>query len=195
MQIRDKKLLDGIEKHRYLRTDQAAELYFQAIKKQDQRQNKARERLLMLYKNKLVDRARYPNEPYIYYIKGSPRSHKMNHYLTITEVLLKIKKQLPTGSYIQYEIESKHEGIITDLVIYYKNNFRREEKTLYIEVELSNTNDIGAKIQAYEDNIDDGVLIVVCKHLLTLRKVRETNTDLKIIATDLDVNLGGISFK
>lgn len=196
MQARDMKLLEGIEKHRYLRADHAAQLYFQStIKKPEQQQSKARERLLMLYRNKLVDRARYPNEPYIYFTKGSPRSHKMNHYLAITEVLIKIIKQLPASSKIEYDIEVQHGEVITDLVIYYKNNFRKEEFTLYVEVELDSSADIEQKIRAYEESITDGVLIVVAKHPATIKRIKEIDTNLQVVGTSLDVNLGSMSFK
>lgn len=198
MQIRDRKLLEGIEKHRYLRSDQAAELYFPTIKHPKQKQNKARERLLLLYKNKLVNRARYPNEPYIYFTQGTSRSHKMEHYLTITDVLLKLQKQFPAGSHIKYEIEVKKEDVVTDLLIHYKNEFRREKYIFYIEVELNSSANIENKIKAYEDIIEDPekeILLIACRNKNIIEKIKGIKTHLKVIATDLDVKLGSLSFK
>lgn len=156
---------------------------------------KARERLLKLYRNKLLDRARYPNEPYIYFTRGLPKSHKMNHYVVITEVLMKIIQQLPVSSRIDYDIEVKTGDVITDLVVYYKNNFRGESATLYVEVELDSSADIEAKIRAYETSIEEGWVIIACKHLTTLKRANSVQSDLNIIATDLDINLGGFNFR
>jgi len=195
MQVRDMKLLEGIEKHRYLRVDQAAQLFFPTIKNFEQQKGKARERLLVLYRNKLASRARYPNEPYIYFARGNTRNHKMNHYLMITEVLLQIKKQFPAGSHIEYEIESKQRHIVPDLIIHYKNDFRNEKQTYYVEVELDSSADIEGKIRAYEELLDKEKLIVVCKHKRSLEQARAVDTDLNIIVTDLaNINIGNRSF-
>ena len=203
MEVRDLKMIEGIEKHKYLRTDQAAELYFQAIKNRQQRISKARSRLLMLYKHKLLQRARFPNEPYIYFIHGSTRSHKMNHYLTITDVLLQILPLLPASSKINYDIEIKTGSQITDLLLTYSNEFRKEKRIYYIEVELDSSGDIESKIRAYENIIDEdkGQLIVVAKHQATLKRIQTTQYFIPVVTLDLAhikeqwaTKLGGMSF-
>ena len=86
--------------------------------------------------------------------------------------MLQILPQLPSGSKIDYDIEVQHGDVITDLVIHYKNEFRGETRTYYVEVELDSTGDVGRKIRAYEEIIeDDDVLLVVCKHKRTEVKI------------------------
>ena len=187
MQTRDMKVLEGIEKHKYLRTDQAAELYFQAIKDPVQRVSKARTRLLMLHRQKLLKRARFPGEHFIYFTHGNTRSHKMNHYITITDIFLQLKKNFPASSNIDYDIEVKHGDIITDLVIDYKNEFREEHARYYVEVELDSSGDVEAKIRAYEEVLDQqDKLVVVCKHHRTAAKIQANKYIIPVMVCTLD---------
>jgi hypothetical protein len=167
-----------------MRTDQIAELYFKSIKNSDQRVSKARARLLKLYRGKMVNRARYPGEAYIYFTQGKADNRKRQHYLAITDVLLQIMAHLPAGSRVDYDIEVKRGQVITDLLIRYRNEFRKEQRTYYVEVELDSSGDIENKIRAYEDIIEDGTLIVACKHRRTLERVKAGRWVIPVVACD-----------
>ena len=190
MQVRDKRMLEGIEKHKYMSTNQIAEIYFTAIKKPEQRVNKARTRLAKMYAYKLLNRTRYPGEPYIYYShQGNNKSHKINHYLAITDVLIQILPQLPGSSRVDYDVEVKvADDIITDLVISYHNEFRKESRTYYIEVELDSSGDIENKIRSYEDYLEDhdGRLLVVCKKKRIADKIRSGRWAIPVKVLDLN---------
>lgn len=186
MQIRDLKVLEGVEKHRYLRVDQAAELYFQTVRNPDQRRKKAAARLLVLHRAKLVQRTRYPGDPYIYYIQGNRYSHKLQHYLAITDVLLQIKDLAPASSKLDYDIEVTQGNIITDLVINYRNEFRQEKKTYYVEVELNSSGDILEKIRKYEElDFDNSVLVIIHKHRRTVEKIQSNKYIIPVRCVDL----------
>lgn len=171
MELRDKRLLEGIEMHHYMSSDQAAEMYFQAIKDPKQRKAKASARLLKLYKNRLVNRARYPGDPYVYFIQGGKYSHKMNHYLAITDVFLQVRDCFPAGSHISYEIEYQQGAVTTDLFIKYSNEFRGEKQNYWFEVELDSSGDIIEKVKRYEMLETEGKLFIVYKHPRTASKL------------------------
>lgn len=187
MQARDLRLLEGIEKHRYLRADQAAELFFQSVRNIDQRRKKAAARLLVLHRAHLVQRTRYPGDPYIYFTKGNRYSHKLRHYLAITDVLLRIRALAPASSKIEYEIEaSLGSGVITDLVIRYRNEFRKAQQTYYIETELDSSGDIIEKIQKYEElDLEDSTVVVIAKHRRTQEKLQGQRFIIPVRCIDL----------
>jgi len=193
VEIRDQRVLEGIEKHRYLRADQVAELYFRTIKNSDQRKKKAAARLLVLYRSKLVQRTRYPGDPFIYFARGNKYSHKLQHYLTITDVLLQILDLIPASSKVEYEVEySLGSGIIADLVIRYSNPFRQEKKTYYIEIELDSSGSIIEKLRKYEEiEIEDSTVVVIAKHRYTIEKIQSTLFTVPIRAIDIRDIPGG----
>lgn len=188
-QSRDQKLLDGIIKHKYLRTDQAAEIYFSNIKDPHQRRQKASTRLLRLYQKRLVQRFQFPGEPFIYTCSGTKYSPKIHHYMAINDVLIDLLSLVPNGSRLEYEIEHPlGENIIADLFMHYTNEFRGTQRNLCIEVELENTADIQAKITKYEEYYDDhqGIeLIVICKHKRTIDRIKSRAYDLPVQAIDM----------
>jgi len=187
-QSRDTKLLEGIEKHKYLRTDQAAELFFKDIKNKQQRARKAATRLLNLYKGKMVKRFRFPGTSFIYTTSGTRYSTKMIHYFSITDVLIEIFTKLPSQTHTDYEIEFRQENVITDLYLTYNNEFRKLSGELYIEVELENSTDILEKIAKYEILLadqDNTQLIIVCKHKRVLDRIKAHEFDIPVKAIDL----------
>lgn len=200
---RDEKLLDGIVQHHYLRTDQAAELFFQSIKDPLQRRRKAAARLLTLYRRKQVQRFRFPGEPFIYTVSGTKYSPKILHYLAITDVLLEVLSIIPNQSRIEYEIEVRQGSSITDCIINYHNAFRGISGELHIEVELENSQDIVSRMEKYEDILEDrpnAQLLVVCKHRRTVDRLRNHDFDFPLQAIDIhyikeQFTLGGNSFK
>lgn len=166
---RDVKVLDGLEKHRYLRSDQIAELYFQSIKDEGQRKKKVSERMKTMFKDGLVKRSRIGASPYIYYVEGSPYSHKMLHYLAIVDVWLEIKKHKQSGAAMYYEIEKNFGEVITDLYIEMNNQFTGEKKFYFVEVELNSSGRLEEKIKKYsllfrvrsrQNNSDDKLVVV-----------------------------------
>ncbi|MEN6349356.1 MAG: hypothetical protein ABFD08_08185 [Syntrophomonas sp.] len=200
MEKRDMKILDGIELHRYMNTDQVAELYFQTIKDSGQRRKKAAARLLKLYQHKLVNRTRYPGEPYIYFVRGGKYSHKIQHYMTITDVLLQLKSLLPAGARLTYDIEVSQGDLITDLVLRFVNEFRKERSTYWIEVELESTGDIVEKVMKYEDLEQEGTLVVVYKHSRTASRLKQEQFALPVQLLPLgdikaQFKFGGVCFR
>lgn len=185
---RNEKLLDGIIHHKYLRTDQAAELFFKTIKNEKQRNRKASTELLKLYKAKMVQRFRFPGEPYIYTCSGTKYSPKIIHYLAISDVLLETLKMLPTGSRSEYEVELRQDNVITDLYLSWKNEFRKQSGELFIEVELENSQDVTTKIAKYEDILLDrpgSKLIIICKHKRTIDRIKAHDFDIPVQAIDI----------
>ena len=146
---RDLKVLDGIVRHKYLRSDQIADMFFMSIAKKEYRVKKADSRLKILFDSGLVQRMRFRGEPYIYHHNGSAYSHKITHYLTIAEVWLILKELCPTGTVLHYEAEKNFDGLITDLYIESNNEFRKERKQYFIEIELESNGDIENKINKY----------------------------------------------
>jgi hypothetical protein len=182
---RDQKLLDGIMKHKYLIPGQAGELFFTTIENDVYREKKAAARLLSLYRKKLINRFRVPGDPFIYTASGSRYSTKMIHYLAITDVLLEIKKLLPSSSALEYEVEYHHNNVIADLYICYSNHFRGESREYFIEVELESSGNIIDKIQKYERFIENEKLIIVCKHHRVVERIRSEEYYIPVQAIDL----------
>lgn len=147
---------------------------------------KAAARLLVLYRAKLIQRTRYPGDPYIYFVSGNRYSHKLQHYLTITDILLQIIKLAPAGSKIDYDIEVSQGDVITDLLIKYSNEFRKEKRTYCIEVELDSSGDIIEKIRKYEDlDLEDSILVIICKHRRTIDKIQSSQYIIPVRCIDL----------
>lgn len=182
---RDQKLLDGVIKHKYLIPEQAAELFFTNIKNSEYRKKKAAARLLTLHRHKLINRFRVPGDPFIYTANGSKYSTKMVHFLAITDVLLEIRKLLPSSSSFDYEIEYRHHNVVTDLYISYSNGFRGESGEYFIEVELESSGDIMEKIQKYERILEKEKLIIVCKHHRLVERIRSEDYYIPVQAIDL----------
>lgn len=185
---RDEKLLDGIIKHKYLRSDQAAELYFQTIKNSEQRKRKAATRLLSLYKKKLVQRFRFPGDPYIYTVSGTRYSPKILHYLSVTDSLIQLLPLLPSGTRVEYEIEYNIGKSIADLYISWKNDFRKQSGEIFAEVELSGQQDIVEKIRKYEDLLFDrenAQILVIGKHKRTIDRLKADKFIIPVQAIDI----------
>lgn len=188
---RDMKVLQGIEKHKYLRSDQIADMYFTTIKSRDHRIKKTAERLKKLYDKGLVQRMRFPSEPYIYHVNGSTFTHKLMHYLTIADVWLTLQEIKPAGSVLRYEVEKDFGNVITDLYIEFSNEFRGERKQMFIEIELDSSGDILDKLNKYaflfrtrkRDNISGDVLYVLHKKKAIGDKLEgyAGNIDLKVL--------------
>jgi hypothetical protein len=190
------KILEGIEKFHYLNTNQIAELFFsKTIVKPIDRIKKTNERMKKLYDRGYVQRFRFPQEPYIFTIKGGKFSNRILHYLMITQcwIILNQDKIKPSGSVLNCEIEVKQEGIITDLLIEEINNFRPEgqkKRVYWIEIENESNGDIFEKIEGYEsltwskrsENQSVGQLIVVCKKSGLLRKLQDSSFDIPVKA-------------
>ena len=165
-----------------------------------QRRKKASGRLLKLYQHKLVNRARYPGEPYIYFIRGGKYSHKINHYLAITDVLLQIRPLVPAGSKLTYDGEVNQGDVITDLAVYYSNQFRGERLTYWFEIELDSTGDIVEKVRKYEDLDLEGSLVIAYKHPRTAAKVEQEKFGIPVQCIPLgevgaQFKIGSRSFK
>lgn len=185
---RDEKLLDGIIKHKYLRTDQAAELYFQSIKNPEQRKRKAATRLLSLYRKKLVQRFRFPGEPYIYTVSGTRYSPKILHYLAVTDSLIQLLPLLPPSSRVEYEIEYNMGKTITDFYVNWNNTFRAQQGEIFVEVELAGQQDVVEKIRKYEDLLFDRknvLVLVICKHKRTIDRLRDDKFIMPVQAIDM----------
>lgn len=188
-QNRDQKLLDGIIKHKYLRTDQAAEIYFSNIKDPHQRRQKASTRLLRLYQKHLVQRFQFPGEPFIYTCSGTKYSPKIHHYMAINDVLIDLLSLVPNGGRFKHDIECPlGENIVADIYVHYTNEFRGIKRNLCFEVELESTADIFSKITKYEEYADDHPdieLIVICKHKRTIDRIKSRAYDLPVQAIDM----------
>ena len=174
---RDQQILEAIYKHRYLRTDHIAEMFFKTIKNKEYRQKKAAARLRALHKQKLLNRAKFPSEPYIHYIGASKFSAKMMHYLAINDVYVAATKNLPSGTVVlDYKIEYAQDNIQTDLYFLTENKFTDTTKRYYIEVELDSSASIENKIMSYEEflmdmeneNKENAHLIIVYKNKRSL---------------------------
>ena len=188
-QSRDQKLLDGIIKHKYLRTDQAAEIYFPTIKDKHQRRQKASTRLLRLYQKHLVQRFQFPGEPFIYTCSGTKYSPKIHHYMAINDILVELLTLVPNGSRFKHDIEYRlGESIVADVNVRYTNEFRGIKRNLCFEVELESTADIFNKIGKYEEYSDDnpGIeLVIVCKYKRTIDRINSRSYDLPVQAIDI----------
>lgn len=187
-QNRDEKVLDGIIKHKYLRTDQAAELYFQSIRNPEQRKRKAATRLLSLYRKRLVQRFRFPGDPFIYTVSGTRYSPKILHYLAVTDSLIQLLPLLPSSSRVEYEIEYNLGKSIADLYLTWNNEFRGQTGELFVEVELAGQQDIVEKIRKYEDLLYDRknvMVLVICKHKRTIDRLRGDKFIMPVQAVDM----------
>lgn len=89
---------------------------------------------------------------------------------------------------MDYDIEVKvADDIITDLMISYRNEFRKESKIYYVEVELDSSGDIENKIRSYEEYLEDneGRLVVVCKKKRIAEKIRAGRWAIPVKVLDL----------
>lgn len=177
---RDRKVLEGIEKFKYMNTNQIASLYFINIKNEYQRLQKASTRLKVMYDRGYVKRYRFPSEPYIYTLTGGKYTNRLQHYLTIVDIWIELQKIIPSGCYINCETEIKQGNVVTDLAIYFKNNFKNEHKEYYIEVEINSNSDILEKLSKYKmllwkldlDNENTKYeVIILCKHKRTINRI------------------------
>lgn len=188
---RDVKVLEGIERHKYIRSDQVAELYFQAIRNPAQRKMKANARLRKLYERKMCQRMRFPGEPYIYCVNGSRYSTKLQHYLAIVDVLISILYTIPDYIKVSYDVEKNIEDeVITDLYLTTQNSFTRETKDYYIEVQLNSSEDITEKLRKYEVLFDacevSGTLVIVSPSQSTLDKVKRYHGAIRAVCINLN---------
>jgi len=190
---RDRRVLEGLEEFRYMRSDQIAELYFANIKNSTQRTNKVSERMKKLLGQGLVKRFRYGCEPFIYTIDGVSNTNKHLHYLTVVEVMIELKKQqkkLPAGSVLRWESEVKFDDIICDLHIEYRNGFRGERKDYFIEVELNSSGDVLQKLDKYRrlfrarrrEGAAGDCLYVLCSKVSTVGKIERAELDMPVVA-------------
>ena len=99
---------------------------------------------IALYDAKLINRMRFPGEPYIWFIKGSKYSTKMIHCLTIVDVLIEIFATRPQNLPLDNEIEYQQGNLITDLFLSLRNDFRGVTKKFFIEVHLNSSENIFA---------------------------------------------------
>lgn len=188
-QSRDARLLSALEKYRYMTTLQAAELYFKTIKKSDQRLKKANDRLKTLYDRGLCHRMRIPNEYFIYTLQNKGYNHKVQHYLAIVDIWIKLLQLRPSGVALYSKVESRqHHNIITDLHIEYSNEFRKERRDYFIEVELESSGDIKDKCKKYEvlewarrdDNKPPCVLCIIYKNKSTVSEIEGLEFDIPV---------------
>lgn len=144
------KILQGLEDFKYLTTPQIAELYFQTIKNPLQRKQKTTTVMKKLSTRGYINHSRFYPESYVYTLKGNKFTTHVDHYLLIANTWIIIRKLVPASSVLTYKVNTKQENVITDLLINYKNEFRRDNKIFYIEVENKSTADITDKIKQYE---------------------------------------------
>lgn len=190
---RDRKVLDGLDTFRYLRSDQIADLYFTTIKDSGQRCKKTSERMRKMFVAGYVKRFRLGCEPFIYTVAGSQGSDKIQHYLAIADVMIALQRIKPAGSILNFDIEIKFDDLICDLWVSYRNEFRREQKEYFIEVELNSTGDVLQKIERYrrllrarkhESKADDE-LYVLCRKNAVQRKIEGAEFDFPVKALPL----------
>ncbi len=185
---RDNKILEGLDKFRYMNTQQIAELYFTTIKNPFQRQQKTSERMKKMFDRGYVTRFRFPSEPFIFTIKGNKYNTRIQHYMMMVDVWIYLQANRPSGGVISCEVEVRQDNIITDLIISYKNNFKNENKIYYIEVENESTGDIIEKIRKYESLIWQlkaegnpvGQLVVVYKKQSVKNKIDSKTFEIPI---------------
>ena len=185
---RDLKVLEGLDGFRYMTTPQIATLYFQTIKREDFRIKKTCERMKRMYDRGYVQRFRFPSEPYIFTVAGNKYNRQIQHYLMIVDCWITLNKLRPSGGSLSYQVEVKQEGLQTDLVVEYVNNFRGDKKLYWIEVENESTGDIVEKVQGYEglqwsrqvNNLPEGVLVIVYKKKSTLTKLEGVSFELPV---------------
>ena len=186
---RDARVLDSVEQFRYMKTDQVAALHFTSIKDSDQRQKKASIRLKRLFDRGFLTRMRVPGESFIYAERGRSYTAKTSHYLALVDVWLALLKSKPNGANLYCEIEKKTDNVVTDMVIEYTNQFTKEVREYYIEVELDSSADVREKISKYEwlllHRRSEGkkcVLVVIYKNERTKRQIDglEVKKDLRV---------------
>lgn len=190
---RDKRVLDGLEKFRYMTTPQVAELYFSNIKDMGQRNKKASERMKVMFDRGYTNRYRFPNMPLIHSLKERRYSSHVDHYLAIVGAWIIIKALRPSGSTIYSEVEYKQEGLQTDLYIEYRNEFRKERKDFFIEVEVNSNADLIEKLKRYEalewtrniENACPSVLVFVYEKSRTLKKLEGYDGELEFNAINV----------
>jgi len=187
---RDMRIMEGLESFRYMRSDQIAEMYFTSIKKKDQRIKKTSERMKKLFTRGFVKRFRYGCEPFIYTIDGVANTNKHIHYLTVVEVLIQLQKLKPAGSALRWETEVKFDDIICDLHLEYRNEFRKEKKEYFIEVELNSSGDVMQKIEKYRrlfrarkrGGKEDCRLCILCSKIAVVGKIERAELDIPVKA-------------
>jgi hypothetical protein len=187
---RDEKILEGIERFRYLTTNQIAELYFPTIKKLDHRVKKTSQRMKRMYDRGYVQRFRFPSEPFIFTVRGNKFSNRIQHYLMIAQVWIVLNKIKPSGSVLNCEVEHNQGEVQTDLYVEYKNNFRQENKIYWIEVENESNADILEKCKKYEslvwrrriENKVEGQLCIIYLKRSIQSKLESNNFDVPIKA-------------
>lgn len=177
---RDSKILEGLDKFHYMNTNQIAELYFKpTIADPFQRKQKTSERMKKMFDRGYVQRFRFPSEPFIFTTKGNKYNTRIQHYMMIVDCWISLQELKSSGSILSCEAESKQADIITDLVVHSKNNFRKEEKIYYLEIENESTGDIIEKVRKYEalaweqkaDNQIVGQLVIVHKKQSLPKKI------------------------
>jgi len=188
---RDLKILEGLEKFRYMNTNQIAELYFSTVKRQDFKIKKTCERMKKMFDRGYVQRFRFPSEPYIFTVHGNKYNRQIGHYLMIVDCWIVLRVECPSGGVLRYEVEvkdgDKDNNVQTDLVIEYINNFRGEKKIYWIEVENESNGDIVEKVKKYEGLVWEkkinskviGELVIVYKNKRTLNKLEGNIFDIR----------------
>jgi hypothetical protein len=193
---RDMKLLEMLEKHLYMSTDQAARLpMFATIKNKEQRECKAAGRLRALYKNDFIPhRFKSPGDHIIYSMRKGEYNHKVRHYLAIVDVWIALTKYA-VGAKLYSEVEKKTEDVITDLYVEYRNEFRGEKRNYYFEIELNNSQPWEEKLSKYEalfwaqtgDNAPGNVLVLVSNK----KRLREDYRASDVVVRQYDLALTG----
>jgi hypothetical protein len=185
---RDEKILAGLEKFNYMRSDQIADIYFQSVKEPESRLKKTSERMRKMHARGYVQRFRFPSEPFIYTIAGNKYNTKINHYLAVVDVWRTLRGLKPSGGNLYCEVERKEENIITDLFIEYTNHFTGIKKEYYIEVELDSKGDILEKLEKYEALFwlrkarkqPEGYLCIIYKNKRTWGKIEAYEGEIPI---------------
>lgn len=190
---RDERILVGLDKFRYMRSDQIADIYFQSVKNPESKLKKTSERMRKMHEKGYVQRFRFPSEPFIYTIAGNKYSTKINHYLAIVDVWRKLVSLKPYGGSIYCLVERKEENVITDLYVEYTNNLANIKKEYFIEVELDSAGDVLEKVQNYEalfwsrriKGKPEGCLYILYKHKRTLGKLEAHKGEIEFKALHL----------
>lgn len=186
---RDNKILQGLESFKYLTTPQIAELFFQTIKNPLQRTQKTSERMKKLYSKGYINRSRFYPESYVFTLKPNKFTTHVDHYLLIVNTWLTLKRIVPASSILKYQVETKQENVITDLLVNYRNEFRNHNKIFYIEVENKSTADIADKIKQYEslawmnkmNNQPIGKLIIIYSNSNKVKEYHSSDIEIQTI--------------
>ncbi|WP_051534132.1 replication-relaxation family protein [Desulfitibacter alkalitolerans] len=131
--LRDRRILEAINKHGVLDTDQIEVLFFNGIKNS---KRIAQKRLLKLYETKKIKRGRdIPGAPFYYY--SGKKSDQLDHLLSVNWVYIWTMANLRSWEQLlSFEYEQDYRILRCDCFVGISNAVTKENKFYFVEVDL-----------------------------------------------------------